>query len=109
MFFVGTNPEIWYLQANIFGIATSITSNFFLNKIWSFEDRNFNLKKTLLQFLKFIGFSSIGAVIQILIVFTIVENYNIDYPAALVLAILTAAFGNFIFNKKWTFKEKTWE
>ncbi|MBC8502937.1 MAG: glycosyltransferase family 2 protein [Nitrosopumilus sp.] len=109
LFFVGTNPEIWYLQANIFGIATSITSNFFLNKIWTFEDRNFNLKKILLQFLKFIGFSSIGAVIQILIVFTIVENYNIDYPVALVLAILTAAFGNFIFNKKWTFKEKTWE
>ncbi|MHA7733551.1 glycosyltransferase [Nitrosopumilus sp. S6] len=109
LFFVGTNPEIWYLQANIFGIATSITSNFFLNKIWTFEDRNFNFKRTTKQFLKFIGFSSVGALIQIGIVFGLIENYNVEYPIALVLAILTAAFGNFIFNKKWTFKEKTWE
>jgi len=109
LFFVGTNPEIWYLQANILGIATSITSNFFLNKVWTFEDRNFNLKRTLKQFLKFIGFSSVGALIQIGIVFGLIENYNIEYPIALVLAILTAAFGNFILNKKWTFKEKTWE
>lgn len=109
LFFVGNIPELWYLQANIFGIATSITSNFILNKIWTFEDRNFNLKKTISQFLKFIGFSSIGALIQIGIVFGLIENYQIDYPVALMLAILSAAFGNFILNKKWTFKEKTWD
>ena len=107
LFFVGTIPELWYLQANVFGIATSITSNFFLNKIWTFEDRNFNPTKTMKQFLKFVGFSSVGALIQIGIVFGLIENYQIDYPVALLLAILTAAFGNFIFNKKWTFNQKT--
>jgi len=28
------------------------------------------------------------------------------YPQALILAVLVAAFGNFILNKKLTFKEK---
>ena len=108
LFFVGTIPELWYLQANVFGIATSITSNFVLNKIWTFEDRNFNLKITAKQFLKFIGFSSVGALMQIGIVFGLIENYQIDYPIALMIAILSAAFGNFILNKKLTFKESIW-
>ena len=36
-------PNIWYIHATLFGILISITSNFLLNKIWTFEDRNFSL------------------------------------------------------------------
>jgi dolichol-phosphate mannosyltransferase len=31
-----------------------------------------------------------------------------DYPQALILAVAAASVGNFLLNKKWTFKEKIW-
>jgi len=108
LLFAGGISDFWYLHANILGIITSITTNFVLNKYWTFEDRDFSTKKTLQQFAKFIGFSSLGALIQLSIVFLLVEENQIMYPLALTLAVLTAAFGNFIFNKRWTFKEKIW-
>jgi len=108
LLFAGGISDFWYLHANILGIITSITTNFVLNKYWTFEDRDFSTKKTLQQFTKFIGFSSFGALIQLSIVFLLVEENQIMYPLALTLAVFTAAFGNFIFNKRWTFKEKIW-
>jgi dolichol-phosphate mannosyltransferase len=35
-------------------------------------------------------------------------NPQISYPIALILAVMVAAVGNFLLNKKWTFKEKIW-
>ena len=41
-------------------------------------------------------------------VYYLVEEHQIAYPISLIIAVLIAAFGNFILNKKWTFKEKIW-
>ena len=100
--------DVWYLHATILGIMFSITSNFILNKHWTFEDKDFSPKRTIIQYGKFVGFSSIGALVQLGMVYYLVDEVNIVYPAALVLAVGTAAFSNFILNKKWTFKEKVW-
>ncbi len=108
MFFGGVT-EIWYLHANILGIIASMTSNFVLNKWWTFNDRDFSFKKTISQFSKFILFSSVGAIIQLGVVFSLVDNYNWIYTTALGVGVLTGAFSNFILNKKWTFKEKVWQ
>jgi len=108
LLFAGGISDLWYLHANIIGIIASMTTNFILNKYWTFEDRDFSTKKTLSQYSKFVGFSSFGAVVQLFMVFSLVEGSQIGYPIALILAVLTAAFGNFILNKKWTFKEKLW-
>ena len=108
LLFVDVVANLWYVQANIAGITVSIITNFFLNKIWTFEDRNFNAKKTVTQLGKFFGFSSLGGLVQVGIVFALKESYGIEYPIALILGVLVAAFGNFILNKKFTFKEKVW-
>ncbi len=108
LLFVGGVSGLWYLHANIIGIIVSMTTNFILNKYWTFEDRNFSTKKTFSQYGKFVGFSSLGALVQLAVVFSLVESNHIAYPIALILAVLTAAFSNFILNKKWTFKEKLW-
>jgi len=100
--------EMWYLHATILGIIFSISSNFVLNKYWTFEDRDFSLKRTTIQYGKFVGFSSIGALTQLGMVYYLVDGSNLSYPLSLVLAVGTAAFSNFILNKKWTFKEKVW-
>ena len=103
-----SNADFWYIHATMIGIALSITSNFVLNKYWTFEDRDFSAKKTMLQYGKFAGFSSIGALVQLGMVFYLVDQSNLSYPFSLILAVGTAAFGNFLLNKKWTFKEKVW-
>jgi dolichol-phosphate mannosyltransferase len=100
--------ELWYIHANIFGIIASISTNFILNKIWTFEDKDFSRKKTLFQYGKFSMFSSLGALVQIAMIFWLVESHNVVQPIALILAIGTAAFSNFLLNKKFTFKEKLW-
>jgi dolichol-phosphate mannosyltransferase len=86
----------------------SITTNFFLNKIWTFEDRDFVPKKMLLQYGLFASFSAFGALVQLGMLYALVEKYGMSYLLALVLAVATASIGNFLLNKKWTFKEKVW-
>ena len=100
--------DMWYIHATILGIMFSISSNFVLNKYWTFEDRDFTPKRTAIQYGKFVGFSSIGALVQLGMVYYLVDGFSLSYPIALVLAVGTAAFSNFVLNKKWTFKEKVW-
>ncbi|MBI1661960.1 MAG: glycosyltransferase family 2 protein [Nitrosopumilus sp.] len=106
LLFTGGISDLWYLHANVIGIIASITTNFILNKTWTFSDRDFKIKKTISQYGKFAMFSSLGALVQLGMVYLLVDNNDVSYPLALILAVMTAAFGNFILNKKWTFKEK---
>ena len=108
LLFADAAMNFWYIHATIIGIMFSMSTNFLLNKIWTFGDRNFEAKKTITQYGKFIGFSSLGAIIQLGMVYIMVDSYQFAYPVALVLAVATAASSNFILNKKWTFKEKVW-
>lgn len=103
-----SSANIWYLHATLIGIALSITSNFVLNKYWTFEDKDFSVKTTAVQYGKFAGFSSIGALVQLGMIYYLVDGGQISYPISLMLAVSTAALSNFILNKKLTFKERVW-
>jgi dolichol-phosphate mannosyltransferase len=108
LFFTLTFTGLWYIHATIIGIMFSITSNFVLNKLWTFEDRDFSIRKTLVQYGMFTGFSGFGALVQISVLYLLVENQDLDKTIALVIAVAVASIGNFLLNKKWTFKEKVW-
>jgi len=101
--------NIWYLQATLVGIILSITTNFLLNKVWTFEDRDFSTKHFLRQYVSFLALCSLGAVIQLTLVFVFVEYSHIQYGISLVVAVCVASLGNFLLNKKLTFGEKIWE
>jgi len=51
LLFAGGISDMWYLHATIIGITASITTNFILNKAWTFSDRDFRIKKTLTQYI----------------------------------------------------------
>lgn len=97
----------WYLEASIIGAIISMTSNFFLNKYWTFEDKRFEVRSTARQYLSFIGMSAIGLIIQISLLYYMVENF-VPYRMSLIISIAVATTINFILNKKFTFKEKVW-
>ena len=108
LLFSGVLSNLWYLHATMIGIIFSITSNFFLNKIWTFENRNFDLRKTVTQYGLFLGFSGVGAILQLGLVYYLVDSRHLEYGVSLILAVAIASIGNFLLNKKWTFKEKVW-
>lgn len=100
--------DFWYVHANAFGILASMSTNFILNKVWTFEDGDFGCKRTLSQYGRFAAFSSLGAAVQLSTVYWLVDTYGVSYPLALFIAIAMAASSNFILNKKLTFGEKIW-
>ena len=103
----GLQVNISYLNATLIGIISSITSNFFLNKIWTFEDKDFSLWQTLKQYGKFAAISSMGAAIQIVMVYTLIDS-GFSYGLSLLVAVVIASISNFLLNKKWTFQEQIW-
>ena len=102
-------PNIWYIQATLVGILVSISSNFILNKIWTFEDRDFSLRHFFRQYSLFLALCSLGAIVQLSLVFDFVEYSHTAYAISLIIAVIIASFSNFLLNKKITFGEKIWE
>jgi dolichol-phosphate mannosyltransferase len=104
----GMLSKFWYLQATFIGIIFSITTNFILNKIWTFEDRNFSMKITLKQYGLFVAISGVGAAIQLALLYLFVQGGGFQYAVSLIMAVAIASISNFLLNKKWTFGEKIW-
>jgi len=103
----GVLGSFGYLQATAVGIAVSVTTNFLLNKFWTFEDKNVNLTRFLRQYGMFIGCSSLGILIQFLSIYMLRES-GVSYDISLLIGVTIASVSNFLFNKKWTFKENIW-
>ena len=97
----------WYIHASLLGICVSMTTNFTLNKIFTFRDTNFTPSHVLRQYITYVLFSVIGAIIQLVILYCFVE-IGIIYPISLLFGVITGAISNFILNKKLTFYEKIW-
>lgn len=98
----------WYVHANLAGIAVSMTTNFALNKRWTFADRDFAPRRTAWQYARFLAFSSFGAAAQLAMVYGLVDGGHAGYPAALVLSVGASAMANYVLNKKLTFGERIW-
>ena len=94
-----------HLNSSTLGIIVSLSSNFLLNKIWTFQDRNMNYYIVLKQYIKYFIFNSVGVVIQLSIVAGLGKT-NIDYGWIIIVAISTASIINYIVNKKFIFKNK---
>lgn len=101
------NANFGYLQSTIVGIILSNISNFVLNKFWTFEDKDFAVKKTLKQYAFFAGISSGGAAIQLGSLYLLLQS-GFSYEYSLITAVALASISNFLLNKKWTFGEKIW-
>jgi dolichol-phosphate mannosyltransferase len=100
-------PNLGYMQSTLIGIIISNLSNFFLNKVWTFEDKNFRFRHTIRQYGLFAAFSSGGIVIQLITLYLLVQS-GLSYAISLIIAVALASISNFLLNKKWTFREKFW-
>lgn len=86
--------------ANSLGFVFAATSNYLLNKTWTFQDTN---PYAVTQFSKYILIALIGLVINNLIIYLLVNKKEISFYWAKLIAIGIVVLWNFIANYNYTF------
>ena len=96
---------LWYFLSYALAISVSITSNFILNKFWTFRD-SIDSQKTIVMYVKFVSVSMLGMAIQLGSIYVLVESLTVYYMLAALISICIAGAINFIINRRWTFGVK---
>ena len=86
--------------ANSLGFIFAGSSNYFLNKAWTFED---DKPYVLSQFSTYIFIAIIGLIINNLIVYSLVNKKKMTFYWAKLVAITIVVLWNFIANYNFTF------
>ena len=92
----------WYMASYGIAIFASITSNFVLNRLWTFKD-SLSVQRNRKMYLKFLMVSFLGMGIQLGSAFLLVENFAIYYIQAAQASIAVASGINFLINRRFTF------
>lgn len=93
---------VWYLLSSGIAIYVSITSNFLLNRAWTFRDTVIK-QRGFLMYGKFIGVSLVGMGIQLGFNYMFVEKLSVYYLLAALISIVIASSVNFVLNRRLTF------
>ena len=86
--------------ANSLGFITATSTNFYLNRIWTFSNHD---PAIVFQFGKFAFISFIGLIFNNLILFVLNEYFKIEFYLAKLVAIGLVVFWNFFANYYFTF------
>jgi putative flippase GtrA len=86
--------------ANAIGFSLAATSNYFLNRIWTFESNN---PHVFVEFSEFFVISVIGLGINSLVLWVLVSKYNKHFYLAKLIAIGVTMIWNFFANYLYTF------
>ena len=86
--------------ANSLGFSIASTSNYFLNKVWTFQDTN---PDAITHFSKYIFIALIGLLLNNLIIYLLVNKKEVTFYWAKLIAIGIVVFWNFIANYNFTF------
>jgi dolichol-phosphate mannosyltransferase len=94
--------EIYYVVSAVFAFCVAVTSNYILNKVFTFRERFRH--KTLRKFMQFLLVSIAALSVNLALLYMLTELFGIYYLVSQVIAILLALSINFFGNKKWTFR-----
>lgn len=102
LFYLTEFVGLWYFLSYALAISASITTNFILNKFWTFRD-SINSQRTIVMYVKFASVSLLGMAIQLGTVYLLVESLSVYYMIAALVSISIAGAVNFVINRRWTF------
>ncbi len=86
--------------ANALGFLTAATTNFFLNRVWTFESDN---PEVMVEFTEFFIISIIGLGLNTLLLWLLVSRFKMNFYVAKVFAIGLVTIWNFLANAFITF------
>jgi len=95
--------EVFKIQkflANAIGFLTAASSNYVLNRIWTFQSTNPDVA---VEFGKFFFVSVVGLGINSLVLWVLNAKFKLNFYFAKLLAIIVTTFWNFIANYLYTF------
>ncbi len=95
--------EIFKVQkflANAIGFLIAASSNYFLNRIWTFQSTN---PEIAVEYTEFILISVVGLGINTFILWFILKKFKINFYLAKVFAIAVVTIWNFLANALITF------
>jgi putative flippase GtrA len=86
--------------ANTCGFALAATTNYFMNRIWTFHSTNPNI---VLEFSRFFFIALIGLFINLLIIWTMSGKFKVNFYVSKLVATLLVTLWNFLINAYYTF------
>lgn len=86
--------------ANAIGFITAATSNYFFNRVWTFQSKN---PEVMVEFTEFFIISLIGLGLNTLLLWILVSKFKINFYLAKVFAIGLVTIWNFLANAFITF------
>jgi putative flippase GtrA len=105
--FLCVGAEGWWRTAlaSLLGIVVSIFTNFVLNDIWTWGDRNKDVLGFWARLFRFYLVSSVAAGVQFAAAMSLVEAVGLHYLVAQLCGIAVAMILNYVANNFWTFPE----
>jgi putative flippase GtrA len=88
--------------ANSCGFILAASSNYVLNRIWTFESHR---PQIVAEYLSFVGISAVGLLLNNLIVYIFADKLKWNFYLAKFLAIGAVTIWNFGMNFLFTFKQ----
>lgn len=90
--------------ANAIGFTSAATSNYFLNRIWTFHSQN---PEIAIEYSQFLAISLVGLLINTLVIWLLVSKTKANFYLAKLAAIFIVTIWNFVINLNYTFMQGT--
>jgi putative flippase GtrA len=99
-FFFKEIVKIQKYVANAVGFSMAATTNYFLNRIWTFHSQNPNI---MLEFTRFFIIALIGLMINLLIIWALSGKFKVNFYLSKLAATIVVTLWNFLINAYYTF------
>ncbi len=86
--------------SNSMGFALAATSNYFINRLWTFQSENSHV---ITEYLSFITIAVMGLLINNAIIYALNDRMKLNFYVSKLMAILMVTFWNFGLNYLITF------
>lgn len=101
IFFILNASGFYYLVANIISYSISTLNSYLWNSRWVFKYQGDNKKETTL---KFIVLNIFGLVLNIIILFVLVDKLKLNKMVGLIVTTAIVMIINYMINKFWVFR-----
>lgn len=91
--------------ANTIGFLLAATSNYILNRIWTFQSNNRQITK---EYVSFLSISLIGLGINNLVIYVLIEKLDLNFYISKIIATGVVVIWNFLANYYFTFNISTY-
>jgi putative flippase GtrA len=99
-YFCKEKVKIQKYISNAIGFTTAASSNYFFNRIWTFQSDN---PRILSEYSSFLVISTIGLEINSLILWLLVSRFKQNFYLSKLIAIIVTTVWNFTANYLYTF------